>query len=84
MQSLLDFLNIFVEPFNRLREQFAAVMAPLFAMFVILIIGGAFAYLVRRGGVPAPGGGDVRPAGIRRAKPLKPSPPPLLPMPPLL
>ena len=47
MQSLLDFLNIFVEPFNRLREQFAAVMGPLFAMFVILVVGGAFAYLVR-------------------------------------
>jgi hypothetical protein len=47
MQSLLDFLNIFVEPFNRLREQFAAVAGPLFAMFVILVVGGAFAYLVR-------------------------------------
>lgn len=41
-------LDMFVEPFNRLREQFAAVMAPLFAMMVILIVGGALAYLVRQ------------------------------------
>lgn len=43
-----DFLNIFVEPFNRLREQFASVMGPLFAMLVILIVGGAVAFLVRQ------------------------------------
>lgn len=41
-------LEVFVEPFNRLREQFAAVMAPLFVMIVILIVGGALAYLVRQ------------------------------------
>lgn len=44
MDSLLD---LFIEPFNRLREQFAAVFAPLFAMVVILIVGGAVAYVVR-------------------------------------
>ena len=45
MPNLLD---LFVEPFNRLRDQFAAVMAPLFAMIVILIVGGAAAFLIRQ------------------------------------
>jgi len=45
MQNLLD---MFVEPFNRLREQFAAVVGPLFAMMVILIVGGAAAFLIRQ------------------------------------
>ena len=45
---MLNLLDLFVEPFNRLREQFAAVMAPLFAMLVILIVGGALAFLVRQ------------------------------------
>lgn len=45
---MLNLLDLFVEPFNRLREQFAAVMAPLFAMMVILIVGGALAFLVRQ------------------------------------
>lgn len=45
---MLNLLDLFVEPFNRLREQFAAVMGPLFAMLVILIVGGALAFLVRQ------------------------------------
>jgi len=46
MQNLLE--RSFVEPFNRLAEHFAAVLAPMITILVILIVGGAFAYLVRQ------------------------------------
>ncbi|MGH9814489.1 MAG: mechanosensitive ion channel family protein [Candidatus Acidiferrales bacterium] len=45
MQNFFE--RTFLEPFNRLAEQFAAVMAPLIVVVVILIIGGALAYIVR-------------------------------------
>jgi hypothetical protein len=45
MQNLLE--RAFVEPFVRLAEQFVAVIAPLLTVFIILIIGGAVAYLLR-------------------------------------
>ncbi len=45
MQNLLE--RAFVEPFVRLAEQFVAVITPLLTVFIILIIGGAVAFLLR-------------------------------------
>ena len=45
MQSLFE--RAFAEPFRQLGDQFAAVIAPLLTASVILILGGAFAYIVR-------------------------------------
>lgn len=45
MQGLLD--KAFVEPFRRLSEQLADVLPALMTLLVILVVGGALAYLVR-------------------------------------
>jgi hypothetical protein len=45
MPGLLE--RAFVEPFRRLAEQLGAVFAPLFTVLLILVAGGAVAYLLR-------------------------------------
>ncbi len=45
MQSFLE--KAFVEPFLRLADQFAAVVTPLSVVVMLLIVGGAVAFLVR-------------------------------------
>ena len=45
MQSIFD--RVFVEPFLRLHDQVAAVITPLMVVMILLIVGGALAYLVR-------------------------------------
>ncbi len=46
MQNLLE--KAFVEPFQRLAEQLAAVVPALIALVVTLLVGGALAYATRR------------------------------------
>jgi len=46
MQSLFE--RAFVEPFLRLYEQLGNVIAPLITVFILLIVGGAAAYLLRQ------------------------------------
>lgn len=46
MQTLLE--KAFVEPFQRLAEQLAAVVPALVSLVVILLVGGALAYATRR------------------------------------
>ncbi len=46
MQNLLE--KAFVEPFQRLAEQLAAVVPALVSLVVILLVGGALAYATRR------------------------------------
>lgn len=47
MQGLFE--RAFVEPFQRLAEQTADVVAPLITVTIILVVGGALAYLTRHG-----------------------------------
>lgn len=46
MQSLFE--RAFIEPFRRLNDQFAEVLPPLILVLMLLIVGGAVAYLVRQ------------------------------------